>query len=576
MNILTNHIGYDVRGPKRAVLCSDAPLGEAAFAVIDERGATVHESTVAPAGPVARWGRGHVGVMDFDALDASGTFELHVHLPGAVIRSMPIEVAPHRMLLPGVSDVLYYFKTQRQTGAIDRANARATFAGDRSGTVDVRGGWCDATADWSKNLSHLNFANYLNPQQAPLPVWCMLDARDALSGLEIAGIDALRRRLAEEAAWGADALVRLQDPEGYFYLNAIYSRKTRQTRVCDSTYGYGHQQRETYQAGLRQGAGVALAALARAASAGATGEFGPDRYLQVARTGWAHLAAHNAEYLDDGVENVIDDYCALLAACELNAATGEGDYLQAARRRAEGLVGRLREGHGYEGWLAADAMGDRPFFHAADEGLPIVALCRYLEIEPDAPRHAPIRGALERMLGFYRAISTDVSNPFGYARQLVREASTGAVRASFFMPHDNETTYWWQGENARLGSLATGFLTAARWVDAGEALGAPAEAWATRQLDWIAGLNPFDTCLLHGRGRNNREYVPDCPNAPGGVYNGITACPDDPEGIAFCSGPHGQDPHYTWRWVEQWVPHGAWLLLASAQLVATMYGDARS
>ncbi len=571
MNILTNHVGYDVRGPKRALLRSDAPLCEAAFALIDARGATVYESTLEPAGPVARWGRGHFGVMDFDALDASGTFELHVHLPDTVLRSDPIEIAPHRLLLPGVSDVLYYFKTQRHTGAIDGANARATFAGGRPGTADVRGGWCDATADWSKNLSHLNFANYMNPQQAPLPPWCMLAARDALAGVDAEGIEPLRLRLAEEASWGADALVRLQDPQGYFYLNAIYSRKTRATLICDSTYGFGHETRATYQAGLRQGAGVAVAALARAASAGASGEFGPDRYLQTARTGWAHLREHNAEYLDDGVENVIDDYCALLAACELGVTTGEPEYRQAARARAEALCGRLRDGHGYHGWLAAGASGERPFFHAADEGLPIVALCRYLETEPDSSRHRAIRQALGRMLRFYRAISTDVVNPFGYARQLVREASTGTIRASFFMPHDNETTYWWQGEDARLGSLAAGFLSADRWVDAVEALGAPAETWATRQLDWILGLNPFDTCLLHGRGRNNREFVPQCPNAPGGVYNGITANPDDPEGIAFCSGPHGDDPHFTWRWVEQWIPHGAWLLLASARMVEALY-----
>ena len=53
-----------------------------------------------------------------------------------------------------------------------------------------------------------------------------------------------------------------------------------------------------------------------------SGAFSAADYLDRARIGFAHLQQHNREYLDDGQENILDDYCALLAATELYAAGG--------------------------------------------------------------------------------------------------------------------------------------------------------------------------------------------------------------------------------------------------------------
>ena len=52
----------------------------------------------------------------------------------------------------------------------------------------------------------------------------------------------------------------------------------------------------------------------------------------------------------------------------------------------------------------------------------------------------------------FDAVTAEVNNPFGYARQLVR--TDGKVRTAFFFPHDTEAAPWWQGENARLASMA--------------------------------------------------------------------------------------------------------------------------
>ena len=83
-----------------------------------------------------------------------------------------------------------------------------------------------------------------------------------------------------------------------------------------------------------------------------------------------HLQQHNREYLDDGQENILDDYCALLAATELYAAGGEPAHREAAAERAQRLAGRVADGHGHRGYWRANGAGEgRPFFHAVEAGL---------------------------------------------------------------------------------------------------------------------------------------------------------------------------------------------------------------
>jgi len=102
---------------------------------------------------------------------------------------------------------------------------------------------------------------------------------------------------------------------------------------------------------MREGAGVAIAALARAArlsrQSGISGEFSAATYLADAQRAFAHLAQHNREYDDDGIENIIDDYTGLLAAVELYRSTRRAEYRAAADRRARNLVERLSPADGF-------------------------------------------------------------------------------------------------------------------------------------------------------------------------------------------------------------------------------------
>jgi hypothetical protein len=151
-------------------------------------------------------------------------------------------------------------------------------------------------------------------------------------------------------------------------------------------------------------------------------------------------------------------------------------------------------------------------------------------------------------------------NPFGYPLHWI-ELPESAPRAQWFFPHDNESGYWWQGENARLASLAAFMATAAETTP-GAPWASAAREWSRDCLSWILGRNPFDVCMLQGYGRNNPPYHPGFHNAPAGVCNGITSGFADEADIAFRPMPVAVDREHSWRWGEQWMPHAAWLLHA--------------
>ena len=560
MEILVNQLGYETEGPKRAV-CRGTDRREFDRFELRDGDGVVFEGTPEFAGPVAEWGGGDwlFWTLDFSAVETPGEYTLRVE--DTVSRRFAVGEDCHAETL--LSDLLYYCKTQRSSGEYDRADEAVPFVGDREGTVDVSGGWYDASGDTSKYLSHLSYANYFNPQQIPIVAWGLADARDRLHDADHTLGAELDARLREEIHHGADFLVRMQDDAGYFYMTVFdqWSKDVDRREICAYETQDGHKTDE-YEAGYRQGGGVAIAALARASGVDGPGAFDRETYLDAAVDGFDHLEAHNADYLDDGTENVIDDYCALLAATELADATGEARFVEAARDRARSLLDRQTADDSYDGWFDADGDG-RPFFHASDEGLPIVALLRHREVDADGPLTDDIESTVRRFWEFQLGITDEVTNPFGYPRQYVQAADEDGPHSAFFFPHQNETGYWWQGENARIASLAT---AAARSRDLFDDRADRLDRFAQDQLDWILGANPFGVCMVHGVGAPEPTYHRSFRNVPGGIQNGITAGVENEADVAYLPDGLGDDHAHRWRWAEQWIPHAAWAFLAVSSL----------
>ncbi|WP_283131397.1 glycoside hydrolase family 9 protein [Enterovibrio norvegicus] len=558
MQLLTNHIGYERLGSKSAlILAKHAVTVELADIVDCRTGQSVMQLPVCACGPVDQWHTGDVYSIDFSALEQCGEFCVKV----GETTSPAFSIADGILFDRTFSDVIHYFKSQRCTGKFDQYDRAVPLLGSDQ-TVDVRGGWYDASGDVSKYFSHLSYGNYLNPQQIPMIVWNMLHALETLSS------DAPRftqTRLHDEALFGADFLVRMQHDNGYFYTTVFdkWSKDTTQREICAYETQKGNKT-DAYQAGFRQGAGVAIAALAKAARLGEGADFSVETYKDTAERGYWHLKENNNAYLDDGCENTIDFYCALLATVELYQLTQDATYLEESRYWAARLTEQQKSDENIAHFWSANSDGSRPYYHAAEAGLPAITLMQYLTIETDATLKSAALQTFVNALNFELLITHQVNNPFGYPRQYVKNVE-GAKRTSFFVAQQNETGYWWQGENARLGSLATMAFMAISFID-DESLKHRLNTYGQNALNWILGLNPYDMCMLDGHGRNNPDYLPELGfiNAKGGVCNGITAGFDNPNDIAFNPDIHKDDMLQNWRWGEQWIPHAGWYLLALA------------
>jgi hypothetical protein len=111
--------------------------------------------------------------------------------------------------------------------------------------------------------------------------------------------------------------------------------------------------------------------------------------------------------------------------------------------------------------------------------------------------------------------------------------------------------FWWLGMTSHLASHA---VVLAR---AGE------RALAYRQLEWIAGANPFGACLITGEGmRHPYPHSRYVGLIPGGILNGIAGNVEDEPVLDMEYG-------YDWRTTEYWSPHNAYWIQAVAAIERT-------
>jgi len=580
LKILHNHLGYECDEPKRALLVCDGPAEAGEFRVVDDAtGETAFIGSPKEAGPVAKWDTGYYYVLDFGTLQRKGAFRILCSVDGRQISSFPFAIRKN-LLGPLLSDAAFYFKAQRISGEWLHEDRNLGFLGGlREGRRDVHGGWYDASGDTGAHMSHLSHSTYFNPQQHPFSTYMFFKTHDLMeeSGNPLYLI--LRRRYLDEAYWGADFIMRMRAESGSFFrairrLDSYGS--VHGTRKLDYEYNKmgrlaskkaGIEEEVTdynYETSLRGGGGMCIAALAMAgAHFYPSAEFTQREYIMAAKESYDYLEANNEKYANDGKWNLLDEYCALAAVTELYKATGEYVYRYKGRKLSGRILERMVDMGPDQGYFSVDGTG-RPFFHAADAGMPVIALLNFAEVENDEETVARILDACKKVMAFELHLTGHVVNPFGYARQYVY--TSGTFKETFFFPHDTEAAPWWQGENARLASLAAAAGLLAEHLEAGSFHDALIE-YASNQINWILGLNPFDSCMVEGRGRNNPAYYSNYNfcfmSCPGGICNGITAGYDDDETILYIAEEDEREAD-NWRWGEQWIPHLSWFMYAVA------------
>lgn len=583
MRIFINQIGYRPQDIKTAVVSTEAMENIQRFKIVDCRlNCVVYEGGVRPVGAVARWDQGYFYQIDFTPFREVGRFSITV----GTAASYSFEIHPYILDFEMMMNAVYYFRGQRDVGEWEAQDKHVMFQDQRPERIDASGGWFDATGDYGIHLSHLTHTTYYTPQQTPLSAYVFYKANDVTRNWydraeeELGVPPEFFGHLLTEGSYGADHLMRRAAPSGSFYRSI--RRGMREFGSADRTRHIGYELRrssaqfgnaftageekvteEFYEVGFRMGGGFAIAALAIAARHPyPSQQFTCEEYLQTAIRAYRYLLENNERYTNDGRWNLVDEYAALTAATEIYLTTRETEWYQNAEDMLERMLSHaVAVGEDMLRWNVDE---DMPYFHAAEAGLPVIAAMTFYEADPTTAPAAKALAAAEKAMRYEAYITDDTANPFGYPRYTYKDQA-GRFATRFFFPHESTASPWWQGENARLGSLSV----AARYVanvTQDKMLRERLLLYAQQCIDWIVGLNPFNICMVHGFGHQNARYFAlgryrlQCP---GGVVNGITSRVDDEEGVMFVHDVNqGMDDN--WRWGEQWIPHSSWYLYALA------------
>lgn len=548
--IIINQIGYEIYGPKTALYQSDKNHSAAQFTIVDETNNVVFTGDIVDVGPVEEWGVVSYSTMDFSEFRTIGEFRIKV----GTDESYPFEIKENCIFSTTINPVFSCLEKMRSWEDDDAVPLYGS-----NETIDIHGGYKEASGDDAKHISHLQFSNFLPTNEIPECVWGLLTAYEYNSAnFESAN---LTNTILDEAAFGADYLNRACSDEGYFYSTVFDGWGSTERTVCAyiSETGGDWDMTDNYQTAFREGGGFSIAALAKASMMKIQGDYTSAQYLATAEKAYAHIKENNSQYVDDGKENFLDELEAGLASIELYRATNKEEYKSEADLWIDKIINRQTT----EGYFYCDDAQQRPYYHAENEGLLLMVLSTYLKIEDNNTDR--IKEAITKNIDWYFTITEDVTNPFNYIRMYSRSYignSYGRAQSSFFMPHDNESGYWWQGENSRLGSMAAALLISAKTLNPNFRISTDSlSRLAMSQIDWILGKNPFHYCMLLGSGSFDYPVGPE-GGIDGGICNGLAAADDD-GGIYF---------YDNWRSSEQWLPHGANYLFAIS-IVSSLLGE---
>jgi hypothetical protein len=304
------------------VIIHDQKLDFQAFQLLDtETGQVVFSGKPVFSGPVSKWKDWVFWTLDFSTFNKKGSYVLKVTGSGQTASSYPFRIDQNVLEQSTLSNVIYYFKGQRSSGLLDKADHHLILSGHPKDTLDAHGGWYDASGDYGKHLSHLTFSSYFNPQQISLTVWSLFKTYVLAAQREGNDFRQYKRRLLDEALYGADYLVRMQAKDGSFYRSvsapgAGKLPKDRVIRAEDQSYRIKKTEGQafsdsdksdnlkSYQVSYRSGGGVSIAALAMASAYDSSGDFSGKDYLLAAERAFAFLEKNNAQMTNDGKENI--------------------------------------------------------------------------------------------------------------------------------------------------------------------------------------------------------------------------------------------------------------------------------
>lgn len=534
--IHVNQIGYELNGPKSAVVASnffpqntdrlDAQLIAANGRVVWKNSATcggrIHGGTSDD------WGW-YFWRVDFSEFHQPGSYRAALKLGAVTSESAPFLIDRHLLLTETAQNAVDFFHIQR-CGFEVQGWHKACHLDDAKlpdGThLDATGGWHSA-GDYNKLMYEHGDGGVV---YALLACYGSSPARFERFDRDHDGV----ADVLDEARWGAAFVAKMQIPETGGLRNHVsqgpgrnWTKWSAPEVHTDNTPGTADD--PVIQPGEGNGP-LAIGGWARLSARLDHGGITND-YLARAERLWDHATKNGAE--------VKHPYL-LLSAIELHQVTGKLGYLDGARRGVEVLLsqqttnGPLRGAFGSYGDSTAAALAQFALTHTKDE------------------KSAKIKRALREYANF--CVGT-ADNPFGLSPQTV-----GATNQFFPADLGNNFQVLSRAWAAALGFRVThdpGLLR-----------------YAQDHVDWVLGKNPANLCMFEGQGminppRYHHRYnmIPGRERGavPGTIPNGFVRDMGLADRVGFdLSRTGGRAPSY--RTSEPWLVHNLFYLLAASAL----------
>jgi len=514
-------------------------------------------------------------VGDFSSVTTAGRY----YLKSDTSRSYPFSISGSTYQ-PAMDLIVQYFSLQRcgasTTGYLAPCHTDDGIRMDNGKHQDVSGGWHDAS-DLRKWMA-----------------WTIYGIIGLGKTLELKP-DRNRNAIIEELLWGNQYFLKMQEPAGYVmnYVGGDVKKHSDSNRWTDNKIGEDGGELKL----VKPNAGISMHDMLLFGS-------NDDRVIRTdpaEMTCQYHFIVAEAimsrimksverEYADKclnaaircykwcdkkparkdlGVMSVSTDAAedpgvisaSMHAAIELYKTTHGQEYKKDAIERAS-VLRKLQRNSGegsVSGFFLTSASGSEPYKCFWDWCEELIVLCDMVRMFPE-DNDVP---AWKEMIAEYTR---------NYLLFIARKNSFGIVPYGLFTgkdPGGNRKCgeYWyryfvplehfWSGINGNLASSGIGLRKASRILNDPEL-----KVYAQKQLDWIIGVNPFNSSTIVGVGYNQPKHFPgssfspQTPVLPGAVLNGIGGDHDDQPAIG----------NGDWQISEYWTPMAAHTLWLMAEL----------
>jgi hypothetical protein len=559
VDLLINQVGYVPKAGKNIVTKG---VKDGKFEIIDvETKAVVFTGFFRPdSGDFGNYSRG-----DFTELKRAG----HYYIRYDTLRSWPFAIS-QPVYQPAMNLIVSYFSLQRcgssTTGYLSPCHLDDGVRMDNGRHQDVTGGWHDAS-DLRKWVD--------------ATIYAMVGLAKTYELQDGPGNN--REKILDELMWGNQYFLKMQEPQGYVmnYVGGDVKKHSDSNRWTNNEI-----EKDGGELGfVKPNAGKSTSDMLlfgtnddrviRTDPVGMTGQYNfitaeaiVARITKTLKPEYSQKCLQAAKKCFDWCISKSEDEntgiigASIQASLEMYKTTAQETYKNFAISQASRLakLQSVNREAGISGFFYTSSTDNEPYKNIWQGCLEFISLCDLAAAFPDHRDVSAWKGQIESYAYNYIG-SISGKNSFGIAPfGLFRGKDPGGNRKAgsywyrYFMQPDPE---WWVGINSNLASAGVGLIKAANILK-DEKL----KALGQMQLDWIIGVNPFNSSTIEMVGHNQPKhfpgstFLPDVPVLPGAVLNGLggdlTDTPDIGNG--------------DWQISEYWTPMAAYTLWLMAEI----------